>query len=239
VLRDRLDIVLPRGDDARMDPSPPPELTSHVLSIRRKGGRLVLATPVGRHALWSLPCLALPLLFWLFQWLGMGKGVRLSDGIEQPWLAFLADHVLPDPTAVPLQMNLVALALALIGIVLLGHRMKAVIGRDGITTTHSFCHLPYWQVRVARRDLLAYRLEQNGSFMQDGQAATLYAIKAECALPSEARFCGFIVTPLDAHKGAWLEWITFSLPGIDAGEYVLALVQEACPAPRSDAPHRT
>lgn len=215
-------------------PLPPAELTPRVLSIRRKGGQLVLTTPIGRHAIWGLLCLALPWLFWLLQQRGSGKGMWLSDGIEQPWLAFLVDHLLPDPTAVPLQMNLVVLAFALIGIVLLGHRMKAIVGNDGITTIHSFCLLPYCRVRIAPRDILAYRLEENGSTMQDGDVVTRYAIKAECAAPPDARFCGFAVTPVESHDGMWVEWLTFSLPGQDAAEYVLALVLQACPAPRRD-----
>ncbi len=211
--------------------APPAELTPRVLSIRRKNGRLILATPTGRHALIGLLCVALPLFFWVLQAITAPKSIRMSAGIEQAWLAFLIDHVLPDPTAVPLHMNLVALAFALIGVVLLGHSLTSVIDREGITTVHYFCFLPYWRARVSRRDILSYTVEVNGKTVHQGEELFLYCIKANCTTPPQSRFCGFAISAPESGKTDWQEWLVFSLPSEEAAAYVLALVQEICPLP--------
>jgi hypothetical protein len=213
--------------------APPSALTPRVLSIRRTKGRLVLAMPIARHALLGMLCLSLPLLFWALRAATSGKHHRLSSGIEQPWLAFLVDHLLPDPAVVPWQMSLVMLAFALIGVVLLGHRLVAVVDTAGITTIHSFCFLPYWRSRVSRLDIRSYTVEENGNTVIRGNAVTLYAVKANCTAPPQARFCGFPVDVVENGKDLWQEWVTFSLPGEDAAEYVLELIQEICPSTSS------
>ncbi|HYD79543.1 MAG TPA: hypothetical protein VEC06_07025 [Paucimonas sp.] len=221
---------MPAANMDRQEPSRKPDaLTPRVLTIRRRGERLILTTPIGRHGWIGLLCLALPLLFWTLQALGSRKKSSMSGNIETPWIAFAVDRLLPDPTSAPLVMNLAALGFALLGLALLGHGMKAVIDRDGVAAIHTFMFLPYWRARLPRRDIRAFVLAENGSMPYRGDSVTLYCVKAESTAPPHCRFCGFPVHADLPDESVWHEWLAFSLPGMDAGEYVLELVQAACP----------
>lgn len=207
--------------------SPPPYgLTKRFLKIREHDGTLFLATPMGRHWLVALLCLPLPLAFFGLQFLSPAAP-SWSDYIEHRGLGMLADWLLPALFSAPLPMSLGFAAFALIGFILLGHRITGTVNARGILLRHSLYWLPYWSIRIRRADIIDYTITENGA-MLDG--TPLMSVMVNCSAAPEVRGCGIRLTPVPASHGRWQEWLTFSLPGAGAAEYVLARVQAACPA---------
>lgn len=84
-----------------MIPRRPAALTSRVLRIDERDGRLSLATPMGRHWIVGVSCLVLPLAFFGLQWASPGSP-GVASLIDSRWLGMLADLVLPDRSSPPL-----------------------------------------------------------------------------------------------------------------------------------------
>ncbi|MBI1889939.1 MAG: hypothetical protein HYS18_04780 [Burkholderiales bacterium] len=215
---------------------PPPELSRRKLSVRRKNGRLILGTPMGRHLWVGLLCILLPAVFWAIQMPKAGKNFSMTSGIENRWLAALLDHILPDPSTAPLPMQLIALGFVMVGLLFLFHGLVTVVDKNGISTTHSLFFLPYYRAHIPTQDIISFSLSTNGSFSRaNGEIEHLYCVIANCSAPPRLRFCGFPVKAGMAGKEVWQEWLAFSLPGENAGDYVISLVKEACSLPqRSD-----
>ena len=205
-------------------PVRPAALTTSVLQIDERDGKLSLATPMGRHWIIGLSCLALPLAFFGLQW-ASPRTPWVSSLIDSRWLGMLVDWVLPDPSSPPLIMNLAFGAFVLIGLVLLGHRMAAVVDPAGVSLRHSFCWIPYWRIRIPRERIVSFILEENGRRM-DG--TKLFCIMIDCSAPPEVRCFGFPVARPSDRPSSWREWLTFSLPGQDAADYVLDRVRAVC-----------
>ena len=210
-------------------PDRPAALTPSVLRIDERDGRPFLATPMGRHWIIGLSCLVLPLALFGLPW-ASPRSPGISLLIDSRWLGMLADPVLPDPSSPPLIMNLVFGACALIGLVLLGHRMVAVVDPAGVSLRHSLYWIAYWRIRIPRERIVAFTVEENGRRL-DG--TTLFRIMIDCSAPPEVRCFGFpVARPPDSRSG-WREWLTFGLPGQDAADYVLDRVRAVCPDGRA------
>lgn len=210
-------------------PVRPAALTPSVLRIDEREGRLSLAVPMGRHWIIGLSCLVLPLVFLGLQW-ALPRGPGISSLIDSRWLGMLADLVLPDPSSPPLIMNLAFGAIAMIGLILTGHRMVAEVDPAGIWLRHSLCWIPYWRIRIPHERIVSYALEENGRSM-DG--TPLFCIMIDCSAAPDARCFGFPVARLRDGPSGWREWLTFSLPGQDAADYVLDRARAVCPDGRT------